>query len=226
VDEVLAVGDAQFQKKCMGKMGEVARGGRTVLFVSHNMAAVQWLCQKAIRLRAGQLQGFGPVDEEVRAYQEEVLSVGVGNGVRQLSDEVVLCGLTCSPQTLESGQEVRFGVSLRALSPLKLDHLALLLHSSVEVRVAIIDLRRSEGPYALEEGQVLTVEVKVDHLNLVEGEYRLGLHLQGGRTSGDYMDAGQFEVLPRRLTGGVVPYHVGYRGYVELGSSICDLLID
>ncbi|MCS6977055.1 MAG: ABC transporter ATP-binding protein, partial [Gemmatales bacterium] len=47
VDEVLAVGDAQFQKKCLGKMGEVARGGRTVLFVSHNMGAVQKLCSRA-----------------------------------------------------------------------------------------------------------------------------------------------------------------------------------
>ena len=48
VDEVLAVGDAEFQKKCLGKMHEVSRGGRTVLFVSHNMAAVSALCDRAI----------------------------------------------------------------------------------------------------------------------------------------------------------------------------------
>ena len=53
VDEVLAVGDAEFQKKCLGKMSEVARGGRTVIFVSHNMAAVQRLCTTAIALRSG-----------------------------------------------------------------------------------------------------------------------------------------------------------------------------
>src|ERR1700677_3494293 len=53
VDEVLAVGDAAFQKKCLKKMGEVARGGRTVLFVSHNLAAVQSLCPVAIHLRGG-----------------------------------------------------------------------------------------------------------------------------------------------------------------------------
>src|SRR5512134_174745 len=53
VDEVLAVGDAQFQKKCLGKMGEVAKGGRTVLFVSHNMAAVSALCNKGILLEDG-----------------------------------------------------------------------------------------------------------------------------------------------------------------------------
>src|SRR5438093_8238953 len=53
VDEVLAVGDAEFQKKCLGKMRDVSRGGRTVLFVSHNMGAVQSLCHSAIFLEAG-----------------------------------------------------------------------------------------------------------------------------------------------------------------------------
>jgi len=55
VDEVLAVGDAQFQKKCLGKMGDVARAGRTVLFVSHNMMAVQSLCRRAIWLDGGRI---------------------------------------------------------------------------------------------------------------------------------------------------------------------------
>src|SRR5205085_430973 len=50
VDEVLAVGDVAFQKKCLGKMGEVSRGGRTVLFVSHNMAAIENLCSRAVVL--------------------------------------------------------------------------------------------------------------------------------------------------------------------------------
>ena len=60
VDEVLAVGDAQFQKKCLGKMGDVSRGGRTVLFVSHNMVAVQSLCRRAVLLRDGTLVERGP----------------------------------------------------------------------------------------------------------------------------------------------------------------------
>lgn len=55
VDEVLAVGDAEFQRKCLGKMGEVAKGGRTVLFVSHNMAAVRKLCQHSMVLQSGTL---------------------------------------------------------------------------------------------------------------------------------------------------------------------------
>jgi lipopolysaccharide transport system ATP-binding protein len=71
VDEVLAVGDAQFQKKCLGKMGEVAQGGRTVLFVSHNMAAVQSLCNKALLLTRGQVTQFGAVKDVVNEYMRE-----------------------------------------------------------------------------------------------------------------------------------------------------------
>jgi lipopolysaccharide transport system ATP-binding protein len=68
VDEVLAVGDAVFQKKCLGKMGDVAEEGRTVLFVSHNMVAVQTLCQRAFWLEAGQLRAQGAVSPVVTAY--------------------------------------------------------------------------------------------------------------------------------------------------------------
>jgi lipopolysaccharide transport system ATP-binding protein len=68
VDEVLAVGDAAFQRKCLGKMGDVARAGRTVLFVSHNMAAVQSLCSRALWLDGGGLAGDGAVDAVVGAY--------------------------------------------------------------------------------------------------------------------------------------------------------------
>lgn len=68
VDEVLAVGDAEFQKKCLGKMGEVAQSGRTVLFVSHNMAAVQRLCTRGIVLVAGQVAMRGTTEEAVSEY--------------------------------------------------------------------------------------------------------------------------------------------------------------
>lgn len=68
VDEVLAVGDAQFQSKCMGKMGEVAREGRTVLFVSHNMAAVSALCRKGLLLQGGKLVKTGPIPDIISAY--------------------------------------------------------------------------------------------------------------------------------------------------------------
>ncbi|MEW5984369.1 MAG: ABC transporter ATP-binding protein [Acidobacteriota bacterium] len=68
VDEVLAVGDAEFQKKCLGKMQSVVRQGRTILFVSHNMAAVKNLCTRALLLDAGRVVTDGPVDQVVERY--------------------------------------------------------------------------------------------------------------------------------------------------------------
>jgi lipopolysaccharide transport system ATP-binding protein len=69
VDEVLAVGDAEFQKKCLGKMGQVAAlDARTILFVSHNMAAIESLCTRCIYLESGQVKFDGPTPEAIRQY--------------------------------------------------------------------------------------------------------------------------------------------------------------
>ena len=72
VDEVLAVGDASFQKKCLSKMQDVGKDGRTVLFVSHNMAAVQSLCTRAICLRDGEVVEDAPVDQAMATYANSV----------------------------------------------------------------------------------------------------------------------------------------------------------
>lgn len=75
VDEVLAVGDAQFQKKCLGKMGDVAHEGRTVLFVSHNMAAVQQLCQNGMVLNEGKVNFQGDIRSTINHYVQDVKTV-------------------------------------------------------------------------------------------------------------------------------------------------------
>lgn len=72
VDEVLAVGDASFQRKCLGKMSDVAKEGRTVLFVSHNMGAIQGLCSRAIWLAAGRIVGDGEVHRVVADYMNMI----------------------------------------------------------------------------------------------------------------------------------------------------------
>src|SRR5437773_1702437 len=72
VDEVLAVGDASFQKKCLGKMGDVARQGRTVLFVSHQLPAVETLCNSAIVLEAGKIAFTGEVDAAMAKYTQSL----------------------------------------------------------------------------------------------------------------------------------------------------------
>ncbi len=84
VDEVLAVGDAEFQKKCLGKMGEVAQGGRTVLFVSHNMAAIQTLCIRAVLLGQGRIVANSTPESVVGRYL----------GTRLRRQDIALCERT------------------------------------------------------------------------------------------------------------------------------------
>lgn len=84
IDEVLAVGDAQFQKKCLGKMSNVATQGRTVLFVSHNMVAVQSLCQRAIWLDRGRIVNEGPASEVVADY----LTSGTASQLDEVWDDI------------------------------------------------------------------------------------------------------------------------------------------
>jgi lipopolysaccharide transport system ATP-binding protein len=70
IDEVLAVGDAEFQKKCLGKMQDVAKQGRTVLFVSHHLGSIRQLCNKGILLEKGKLKIAGNIDTVIREYQQ------------------------------------------------------------------------------------------------------------------------------------------------------------
>ncbi len=90
VDEVLAVGDAAFQKKCLGKMGDVAREGRTVLFVSHNMAAIENLCGRGVVLIDGRVSHEGGVEECVAAYLDS--GIMSHDGDVDLSSHLTRCG--------------------------------------------------------------------------------------------------------------------------------------
>jgi lipopolysaccharide transport system ATP-binding protein len=89
VDEVLAVGDAAFQQKCMGKMSDVARHGRTILFVSHNMIAMEGLCDRVIWLREGRIVEDGPARAVVASY---LRSVATTQTERQWSDPATAPG--------------------------------------------------------------------------------------------------------------------------------------
>src|SRR5256885_10867254 len=74
VDEVLAVGDVAFQQKCLGKMQDVSRGGRAVLFVTHNMSAASTLCHRGLLIAGGELRVDAPVQEAIKAYLSDVTS--------------------------------------------------------------------------------------------------------------------------------------------------------
>ena len=89
VDEVLAVGDMAFQKKCLGKMSEVSHGGRTVLFVSHNMAAVENLCQRGIVLKKGRMVFDGSSKEAIQYYLSNAVgNLGLSSHVIDLEDSI------------------------------------------------------------------------------------------------------------------------------------------
>jgi len=121
VDEVLAVGDAAFQKKCLGRMQDVAREGRTVLFVSHNMAAVSALCARAMVLWQGEVQHqLGPVQTAVQNYLSQVSEMArvnlaartdrQGAGKIRITDFRAFDSQGCELEYLSAGQEVDFRI--------------------------------------------------------------------------------------------------------------------
>jgi lipopolysaccharide transport system ATP-binding protein len=121
VDEVLAVGDAAFQKKCLGRMRDVANTGRTVLFVSHNMAAVSSLCTKAMVLWNGKVDfPLGDVEEAVQSYLTQVHKITKakladradrsGNGKMRIQDFGAFDRDGNELEYLASGQEIDFRV--------------------------------------------------------------------------------------------------------------------
>jgi lipopolysaccharide transport system ATP-binding protein len=123
VDEVLAVGDAQFQKKCLGKMQDVAtREGRTVLFVSHNMAAVGQLCSRCVYLAQGAVSAIGPTAPLLQAYlTTQVSDSGTLKAVRQHPDvevtevDVLVDGQ--SSRNVTAGSTVEFVLRYRCARP-------------------------------------------------------------------------------------------------------------
>ncbi|MEW6378197.1 MAG: ABC transporter ATP-binding protein [bacterium] len=128
VDEVLAVGDAAFQKKCLGKMNDVARGGRTVLFVSHNMGAISSLCPRCIWLDAGHIRQIGETEPVVQSY----LTSSDASG----SDTILE-----PPKTARVGFR-RIWVSScdgRVLSEFDVKH-PFLINLAIEVRVPVRDV--------------------------------------------------------------------------------------
>ncbi len=121
VDEVLAVGDAEFQQKCLGKMKDVSGQGRTVLFVSHNMSAIKNLCTKGLLLNKGQVQFFGKIDEALSAYSN-ITEIKSGN----LRDIIVRKGLgevkfthidiQYEGEVIQSGKKLQFNLGYELLN--------------------------------------------------------------------------------------------------------------
>lgn len=218
VDEVLAVGDAEFQKKCLGKMGEVAKGGRTVLFVSHNLAAVQALCSKAVLLLAGKVQRVGDVDSLVADYTKTSREHGAITQASPflLDSELEIRTFQFCPIPVASGSAVQFRVELGSRSIVPLYELAILIYSQTGVRVAILDLRGKGVPCNIDAGENFELSGEIKSLPLVEGNYSVGLYLSSGSISGNFLDLAHLSVSQNSNNNSSLTYAAPHRGYVEL----------
>jgi lipopolysaccharide transport system ATP-binding protein len=180
VDEVLAVGDAEFQQKSLGKMRDVTREGRTVVFVSHNLAAVRSLCPRALVLEKGRLVFDGPTEDGVHRYlgqasgeqsaavvEGEKLGLLIGK-TRLYSDEPFFeCtrisvldeeGLPCS--AFNSDEEIVIAVDYRVFRPIPALRVLVTLSDENQapvLRTETIDDPSGEGPMRLEPGTYRSV---------------------------------------------------------------------
>lgn len=215
VDEVLAVGDVGFQKKCIGKMNDIAQQGRTVLFVSHDLAAVQVLCGSAVFLTGGEVGGMGAVADQIAKYLAEQTGMGEAGLAHPLP---LSAGLTLHrfgflPSPASSGHPAVFEIALEARDATRLDELAILVHDSLGRRVGVIDFRQPAGPYQLEAGARFDVVARLRTLPLVEGQYRIGLSLRNQLAHDILYDIVTLEVA-MDPTVEFVPYRPEIRGVV------------
>jgi lipopolysaccharide transport system ATP-binding protein len=210
VDEVLAVGDAQFQKKCIGKMDAIARHGRTVLFISHNIEAIQRLCTRGMLLDRGRLIADAPIDQVVAAYRGRAESATArfdsrnrrGTGWARFSDICLVTGsghtTTVRPcdkdlvieMTIELDDPAA-GASLRGLTV----HLVICAEDSRPL-VSLMNIDDPAGALPARRG--CTLRMRLAAPTFVPGRYRLNAFL--GVPSIEHVDeipdALEFEIGP------------------------------
>ncbi len=216
VDEVLAVGDAVFQKKCLGKIGDVAQHGRTVLFVSHNMGAVGLLCRKAMYIVDGKLRAFGPTAGIVADYMAELFQKrtesleklrlpGCGKDLR-FYEIILLSG---------DGLNVMYGEPIRY---------TLRIHSGIDVKDLSVgsSIFNSSGTcvgslftketFSMEANQRLSLRLTISNSNLAPGAYYAGFSVgYGGKGSArnDFdivIGMPAFQVLPISRDGDAIAH--------------------
>jgi len=221
VDEVLAVGDTAFQKKCLGKMGDVTREGRTVILVSHDLTSIQMLCRRALRIAHGQVLGFGPVDDEVRAYLDDAkfFARGALDHAIELSPNARLEAFGFVPHVVVSGAAAEFRVKAVVTEAMRFHEIAALIHDSMNRRIGVLDLRVAEGPYAATPDEPLELVADVRALPLVEGEYRIGLSIRSDEGHAIKYDVVTLDVVSKS-DGDVVPYQASVRGVVAFDHAV------
>lgn len=217
VDEVLAVGDAEFQKKCLGKMDEVSKNfGRTILFVSHNMSALKSLCTKGIFIKDGMVHFDGGISDAIDQYFSEFSDAGRTNLVQNvvLNDVCYVEEFVIAKSDVEMFGEQEYKITLCSKHTNRISEMALLFYNEHQERVAIIDLRREELHHLSEKNNTIIIEGKISDVSLMDGKYGIGLYIASNLCTGNFLDILKFSVTGRKST--LAPYPVNVRGFVEL----------
>lgn len=199
VDEVLAVGDAEFQKKCLGKMGDVAREGRTVLFVSHNMASVSALCRNGIVLQGGKLAGFYPVNEAINYYITCAVNLvsqvspkeridREGNGKAQISDVKILnsANETVFQVPLNNGA-LSFQIDIDGKEPIRSVWVAIGIYDTLNRCILWLDSHALNLDFSIKEGINHIACTISPEFAFAKGIYSINVAIFQGKEMLDYL---------------------------------------
>jgi lipopolysaccharide transport system ATP-binding protein len=227
VDEVLAVGDASFQRKSLAKMAEVAQAGSTVIFVSHNLATIQALCRRGVLLERGAVIADAPVDEAVSQYlrglersaSDDLLARKDRNGwkeslVRKLAVFDVVSG---EADVVVGGRKAKIAVDFTEVLPMM--DVRLTIVNSLGHPVTTLDSELSSPTDVRDSELGPRIECEVDSLPLIPGRYRIDVVLRGRQEVQDSLQAAAyFDVEPGVLDGRPMP-PMGADGDVVLAHS-------
>lgn len=227
IDEVLAVGDAAFQKKCLGKMQDVAAEGRTVLFVSHDLAAVEKLCSRAILLDSGSCRADGPTSQTIAHYQDSLLrAASTDLSLREDRRGAGLVRFTRIQLLDERGREQRVflsGKPLRVRLHYRATRDEVLANARVSVTfngwgktyfLASTELHRHESITLASDG---FIDCVVDELPLSLGTYYLGPYVEVNGATQDSLDsAATLHVEDGNFYGTGKDYPLGWDGKTVL----------
>lgn len=201
VDEVLAVGDAAFQRKCQQKIGDEAQSGRTILFVSHSLPAIAAICNRAIFLEQGKLIRDAGVDAVLAEYQRTLSSSLSGFGTFDLAEaqhygtgKAQFASITLAPldsagnptDILLTGGNLRINLKIEATQPVERANAAIVIYDATGYRLIDANLLLAGRPLDLAAGRTVEVGFALRDLRLKPGEYSIGVWL--GRTNVEDID--------------------------------------
>src|SRR6185369_3961172 len=180
VDEVLAVGDAQFQKKCFEKMRDIGVQGRTILFVSHNMSAVRSICRQALIIEKGRIVAQGEIDETVDRYLSQVNSTqDVDQAVETNSFSVRSVEIaSATGPVIKTFDPVHVKVRFIPKSEIKDPGLYVSILTMDSRRLTGLDLKDFITTASLRAGELAELGFPIESLPLLPGTYQLEIHLK------------------------------------------------